>query len=123
VSGIGATPGSSSLNLILRSTADTGGTSTTPIDVAADQTNVAGTAVVKAYTVAPTPGAAIGPVRSAVIGLEAGTTPPMPVVWTFDPVALQQEITLRGAAQNACLNFPAALAGAANINVDVTWTE
>jgi len=37
---------------------------------------------------------------------------------------LQQDLVLRGTAQSACLNFPAAFATAGpNVNIDVTWTE
>ena len=58
---------SAAASLILRSAANAGGTSTVLTNVAADQSNIAGTATVRAYTVAPTPGTAIGTVRAAVV--------------------------------------------------------
>jgi len=125
ISGVDTTAQSAGLSLVLRSVADTGGTSTVLTNVAADQTNVAGTAIVRAYTVAPTPGTAIGTIRAAQLTLPLTTSVPnIPLVWTFDPALLQQDLVLRGTAQSACLNFPAAFATAGpNVNIDVTWTE
>lgn len=125
ISGIDATAQTATANLVLRSAANSGGTSTSPTVVPLDSTNAAGAAVVKAYTVAPTPGTAIGSARSASIGFGAATAASAQVVtWTFDPNELYQEIILRSAAQQACLNFPNAFTTAGpTINVDLTWTE
>jgi hypothetical protein len=125
ISGVDTTAQSSAVSLVLRSAADSGGTFMVLTDVASDQNNVAGTATVRAYMAAPTPGTAIGTVRAAEITLPlAASAPNTPVVWTFDPNLLQQEIVLRGAAQSACLNFPAAFTTAGpNVAVSVEWTE
>jgi hypothetical protein len=46
-----------------------------------------------------------------------------PAVWTFGEDSTQ-DIVLKGTAQGACVNFPAAFTSAgAIVNVDVTWTE
>lgn len=125
ISGINATAQAAAVNLVLRSTANTGGTSTTPAVVALDSSDPAGGAVVRAYTVAPTAGTAIGTVRSQQVGLAASTAASAsPVIWTFDPHVLAKEVVLRSAAQSACVNFPNAFTTAGpTINVDVTWTE
>jgi len=125
ISGIDATAQTATVNLVLRSAASTGGTSTSPSVVPLDSSNAAGTAVVKAYTVASTPGAAIGTVRSQSIGFAAATgSAAQAVTWNFDPETMSQEVILRGVAQQACINFPAAFTTAGpTINVDVTWTE
>ena len=90
-----------------------------------DSANAAGTAVVKAYTAVPTPGAAIGTVRTQSIPLPAGSSAAQysPVVWEFGS-SNTQDIVLRGTAQGACLNFPNAFITAGPVvNVDITWTE
>jgi hypothetical protein len=125
ISGTDSTAQTVAATLVLRSTANSGGTSTTPTVAALDQSNVVGTAVVRAYTVVPTPGTAIATVRAQSIPFPAATSATQypPVVWTFGENNTQ-DIVLRGVAQGACLNFPAAFntAGAV-VNVDVTWTE
>jgi hypothetical protein len=130
ISGTDTTAQSAGMSLVLRSVADTGGTSTVLTNVPSDQNTVAGapvvgTATVRAYTVAPTPGTAIGPVRAAQLALPTATTVPnIPIVWTFDPSQFQQEIVLRGAAQSACLNFPGAFTTAGpTVDMSFEWTE
>jgi hypothetical protein len=131
VSGVDTTAQSAAMSLVLRSVADTGGTSTVLADVPSDQNTVAGapvvgTATVRAYTVAPTPGTAIGPVRAAQLPLPAAAaaTPITPLVWTFDPTQFQQEIVLRGAAQSACINFPNSFTTAGpTVAMSFEWTE
>lgn len=125
ITGTDSTAQTVAATLVLRSAANTGGTSTTPTVAPLDALNAAGSAVVRAYTVIPTPGAAIATVRAQSIPLPAATaaTQYPPVVWTFGDNS-SQDIVLRGIAQGACLNFPAAFTTAgAVINVDVTWTE
>jgi hypothetical protein len=111
--------------LVLRSTTNTGGTSTTPTVGTLDASNAAGTAVVRAYTAIPTPGTAIATVRAQAIPLPAAASATQypPVTWDFG-TNNTQDIVLRGTAQGACVNFPAAFNTAgAIVNVDVTWTE
>jgi len=55
----------SQFTITKRSAASTGGTSTTPTGVPMDSRNAAATAVVKAFTVAPTPGASVGDIFTA----------------------------------------------------------
>lgn len=124
ISGFDTTAQTAGVNLVLRSTANSGGTSTVPADVALDQTNAVGTAVVRAYTVAPTPGTSLGAIRASSIGFNVAGALGGPVTWEFNPNLLQQEVVLRGVAQSACINFPAAFTTAGpNVNINVTWTE
>lgn len=111
--------------LVMRSAANTGGTSTVSTAAPLDSVNSAATAVVRSYTAVPTPGAAVATIRAASLPLPAATSATQypPVTWTFGDNN-SQDIVLRGASQGVCVNFPAAFttAGPA-LNVDVTWTE
>lgn len=111
--------------LVLRSTANSGGTFTAPAVAPLDRTNLAGTAAVLAYTAVPTSGTTIATVRAQSIPFPAAASATQypPVVWDFG-TNNTQDIVLRGTAQGACVNFPAAFTTAgAIVNVDVTWTE
>lgn len=109
--------------IVLRSAAGTGGTSTSPGIIPHDSTNPASTSLVTAYSVSPTPGTAIGTIRTQKISVgTAGNT-------AFAGLALYQFTTywdqpliLRGTTQYACVNFTAAGAGA-SINIDHEHTE
>lgn len=112
------------ISAIVRSAVPTvAGTSTTPTVVAHDQTDGTGSGVVRAYTVAPTAGAAIGTVRiTPMFTTPTGTaaqTNPMVLDFTTRP-AERQGIALRSATQVFALNTTAP-AGAA-FNCSVTWT-
>lgn len=123
-SGIKTTLQSANVNLVKRSAASTGGSSTSATVVPLDSTDAAGTAVLKGYTVASTPGAG-AVIRSAAAGFGPGTAgPSAAVTWTFDISQIQQAIVLRGVAQQLCVNIPAALTtdGVA-LDADFTWTE
>jgi hypothetical protein len=125
ISGTDTTAQTVAAALVLRSAANSGGTSTTPTVAPLDPSNAAGTAVVRAYTAVPTPGATIATVRAQSIPLPAAASATQypPVVWTFGENSTQ-DIVLKGTAQGACVNFPAAFTTAgAIVNVDVTWTE
>ena len=127
VSGIDATAQAVGVSLVKRTTANTGGTSTSPTPGALDSTSAAPTASLKAYTVAPTPGTLAATLRSQVIALNtANVAAVSPVSWDYSmsPESLSQEIVLRSASESACINFPAAFTTAGpTLNVDVTWTE
>lgn len=125
ISGTDATAQTVAVTVVKRSTVNSGGTSTAPTIGALDSTNAAATAAVKAYTVAPTPGTAVATLRAQSIALPAAATAVSPAVtWAFDPSDMSQEIVLRGVAESACLNFPAAFTTAGpTVNVDLTWSE
>lgn len=125
VSGTDSTAQSAVMQLIKRTAANTGGTSTQP-SIAAYDSNLDGaaTAVMNAYTVVPTPGAGIA-LRSDEVNLLATTSATSVVDYKFEPqTLLSQQMTLRGASQQLCVNFPNALStAAANLNVTFEWTE
>lgn len=126
-SGTATAAGAASLVALVRSTANSAGTSTTPTIVAADQLDGAGAAVVRAYTANPTVGTSLGAVRVVSLGLAAAAsaTAAAPVNWTFgNDVGTRTGIVLRGAAQVFALNgngasFPAG----SSLNCSVEWTE
>jgi hypothetical protein len=126
ITGIQATTaGTSDVELFFRTAANSGGASTTPTIAPFDTVNGAATAVMRAYTTAPTPGAGVA-IRSQKIPvpLAASASQYPPVIWEFSPSLGTQEVILRGVAQQACVNFPAAFSGATpSIDIDFTWTE
>lgn len=126
LSGIKTTAQAALLELIVRSTADTGGTTVTaPTIVPLDRNNGAASATVTAWSAVPTPGTAVGPVEAWYQGFSAGTVAsPQIVAWNFDPIQLQQEVVLRGATQSLCLNAPAAFTtDGPTLQVRIRWTE
>lgn len=109
------------VQLIKRSTANTGGTSTTPTVVPYDSTNAAATAVVRNYTANPTLGTAVGTVvsrraRAATTGTEVPEA-----VWIFGGDT--QPIVLNGVAQQLSINFNGATITAPVACFTVEWTE
>lgn len=109
------------------STATSGGTSTTLVATPLDSSNSAATAVVKAYTVAPTKGTLVGVVSSQRFLSQANTAAaagiPTAFEFLYGVMDSTQGITLRGAAQELCLVFPVVLASAGTCAIDIEWTE
>lgn len=111
-------------NLVKRTVANTGGTSSAGTIAKMDSNNGAATAVLNGYTVVPTPGAGAN-VRSQYVSFAAATTVvSAPTIWDFSAVNLSQPVVLRGVAQALCVNFPAAFTtdGPA-LSADFTWSE
>lgn len=110
-------------SVIKRSTLGTGGTSATETAVPLDSNNAAATATVKSYSVSPTAGTAVGTVRARhqAIGVQGNTATTAESLFDFAEY-YDQPLTLRGAAQNACINVGAAGAGG-SWAADVEWTE
>lgn len=115
------------INIEKLSTASTGGTSTTLAAVPLDTNNPVATAVVKAYTAAPTKGALVGTIASwralwqATVAAAAGVTDYF--TFNFGDMRETKGVTLRGVAQELALVFPVVLASAGTLAVDVEWTE
>ena len=109
------------------STASTGGTSTTPAAVVLDSTDAAATAVVRAYTVAPTKGSLVGTVASWRALWQSTTAAAAGQTWdhqfNFGDMPETKGLTLRGVAQELALTFPVVLASAGTLAVDIEWTE
>lgn len=95
------------------SAAATGGTSTTPTLVPLDSKNEPAEAVVRLYTAAPTPGAAVGNIYDA----DHSTSDVL--FGTFSGEQHTQDTVLRGAAEALTI----VLQAAATINGYIEWTE
>ena len=114
--------------LVKRSTANTGGTSTTPTSVSNDSTNAAATVTINAYTANPTLGTIVGNIRSHKISFRVSGTGTS-VSTTSSPfehifgVAGEQPITLRGTAEQLSVNLNGVTVTGANIDIYVEWTE
>jgi len=122
LSGVQTTAGVNDWRLAIRSTADTGGTSTTLTAVPHDSNNAAATASVKSYTVVPTAGTLVGYIRGAKIfmGTSSGSSTDR-LIWDFGDRPAQCPV-LRGTAQSLALYNDAALTGA-SMYISIEWTE
>lgn len=127
VSGMSLTAvGYFAINVEKLSTASSGGTSTTLPNVPLDSNDAAATAVVKAYTAAPTKGNLIGTIASwralwqATVAVAAGLTDWH--LFSFGDLNTRS-VVLRGVAQELALTFPVVLASAGQLAVDIEWTE
>lgn len=115
------------INLEKLSSASTGGTSTALALVPLDSNNAVATAVVRAYTVAPTKGALVGTIASwralwqATVAV--GTSQPWEHIFNFGDMRETKGVTLRGAAQELALTFPVVLSSAGTLAIDIEWTE
>ena len=111
VSAIATAANTVNVSVIVRSSADTGGTPSNVSIESYDQTNPAATAVATSYATAPTLGNVIGTVRSAnvVVGAKGSSTASIgEILFRFEPSPL----LLRGTSQFACINVSAVGAGA-----------
>ena len=111
------------VNVVKRSTPDTGGTPTTLAATSYDSLNAAPGATVKYYTAAPTPGTQVGSLmRAAQIFINtAGGTPGLTEFDFGNDIA--QCAMLRGVNECICLNLGSAPTNSPNIGIDVEWTE
>ena len=109
------------------SSASTGGTSTTPPAVPMDSADAAATAVVRAYTAAPTKGSLVGTIASWRALWQATTAAAAGQTWdhqfNFGDMPETKGVTLRGVVQELALTFPVVLASAGTLAVDIEWTE
>ena len=119
---VGSATALTNVNLILRSSADTGGTSAIATNVPLDSTSAAGTAVARQYSVAPTTGTTVGTLQTVEYLVLTTTSPPfLPqlVNWQFG-TNNTQELVLRGTTQQVCVNLGAPFTAA---YWNATWTE
>lgn len=113
-------------NLIKRSAANTGGTSTAPTGVPLDSQQVVGTATatLKAYTVVPTPGTAVGTISARYLTLNLATVGPTDdISWIWTPTNLNSDVRLRSAAESLCVNAPSTLGTTPSLSIEIEWTE
>lgn len=111
--------------LLKRSTANTGGTSTTQPNVPHDSNNVAGTASIVAYTANPTGlGNLVGGIRAAKTDspLTSSTTAPQWIEFFFGNRP-GQGIVLRGTGESLAWNFNGATLSSGAYSAYIEWTE
>jgi hypothetical protein len=117
------TAGQVSVQLIKRSTAESGGTAASVTAVPVDSNKAAASSAVNSYTgTGPTVGTPVGDIDDAQFGcMASGTASPndiyIPATSPGAPIAV-----LRGTAEGIALNFGGALTGG-NITVFVEWEE
>ena len=130
-SGLATTILNTSVELFVRTTADSGGTATTPAVIAHDQTASGtpptATAVMSVYTANPTVNDGTArPIRSqkALHNLAAPTagSESTRVVWDFMNRP-SQAIVLRGAAQQLAVNLNGVTVAGGNADITFEWTE
>lgn len=125
ISGIATAATVSTVNIIKRSTANTGGTPTTITNVPSDSTNAAATATVVSYAGVPTTGTPVGNIRTIKIFLPPPTggnanTPSMPII---GPQSFSQPVVLRGTGQVLSLNLAGVTIAGAVLACSVEWIE
>lgn len=123
VSGIQTTSGNMSVILRKQSTADSGGTSTSPTAVPHDSASTAATASIFAYTANPTMGGLVGTVISKRLTFPSAATAFDPPADVFTADLPGQALVLRGAAQGLAVSFNGVTLTGGSVNVTMTWTE
>jgi hypothetical protein len=113
---------SSSVQLIKRSTANTGGTSTVTAAVPHDVTNDAATATARSYTANPTLGATVGNIRAKRHTFQAAAVGVIPLIWDFGQRP-GQTVVLRGVNEVLSVNLNATTITGGLISCSFEWTE
>ena len=125
INGVQTTAGQVAILVVKRSTANTGGTSTAQTKIPYDSANAAATATVLAYTANPTTlGTVVGTITASrlfVPGVASATDAQGFSIVVGD--VGQQFITLRGAAENLCINLNGVTVAGGAVNVTIEWTE
>jgi hypothetical protein len=127
ISGVATTPIMQDVQLIRRSTANSGGTATNPTAAKHNSDNGAATATVNAYTANPTTGTGAGSIAGAKLMVAkadgTGTAPPV-LVFDLRPKNGEQSVRLDGIAETLSVNLNGGSPGSGNLfDVSVTWTE
>ena len=110
------------INLIKRSTANTGGTSVVSTNVSHDTNNAAATVVARHYTANPTLGATVGVVRSVTNSFQAAGLTVGSIDFNFEDDGGQPFI-LRGVAESLAVNFTSTTITGGVVSVAVEWSE
>lgn len=121
ISGVQTTAGQVLIDLVLRSTASSGGTSTAPTIVKHAQARDAATATIKAFTANPTVGTLIGSARKVRVPIGAATSLVPPTVLTFGDAG--EELVLSGVTQVLCLNLAGVTVTGGTLDVTIEFIE
>lgn len=118
------------VTVLKRASANSGGTLATttalPVAYPLDSTNVAATATLSAWTANPTLNdSSPGILAAATLGLSTtGTTlSGTGVLFDWESRNFMQAVTLRGVAQQMCVNLNAVSVSSGVVNINVAWTE
>lgn len=128
ISGRATAAASIDVSLVLRSTAGSGGTSTSPLIQPYDSQYPTATAVLSAYTANPTIGTPVGGAGAALatsqlfLGDLTTGAPGAPLVYTFGDRPSSQ-VVLRGAANCLAINLNGQTASGNLMEIAVEWTE
>lgn len=109
-------------SLLKRSTANSGGTSTTATNVPHDSADAAGTATVRGYTANPTTGTLVGIVRTCRTQAVTQGADRTPVEWTFGE-SPAKALYLRGTSEVLSLNFNSTTITGPVLGVYIEWVE
>lgn len=109
--------------ILKRSTLDTGGTSTTLINVAHDSNDTAATAIIKSYTANPTLGTLVGNVLQEQITFNNGLASGLEDKIEYEFGVFTKALTLRNANESIAINFNSTTVTAGSINFTIQWTE
>jgi hypothetical protein len=122
ISGTQTTGGEQTFYLKRRSTASTGGSSTTATLVPHEATDVAATSSIKIFTANPTTGSAVGDIRVLGIPIPA-TTATTKYQEVIDFGERSKPIILSGTSQTLCINLNGATLTGGSINISIEFTE
>lgn len=123
VTGTAGTAVAVPIQIIKRSTANSGGTCAASTNVPLDSSDTAATAVVTSCTANPTTGSAVGTVASQSVYLSLSSdVPAVPGDFTFGNTN-GKPLVLRGVAQVVAVNFNAVSVSSGVVNAWVEWTE
>lgn len=119
---IQTTAGIIDVQLIKRSTADSGGTSGAMTVVPLDSGNAAGVSAPLTYTANPTLGTTVGSIDTQKIGVMAAATatPNDVYIWTPAP---GQSVVLRGTAQQLAINLNGVTVSGSSCDINFQWVE
>lgn len=130
VSGSAGTLVNVPITLTKHASANTGGTAATstalPVAYALDSTNPTATASVTAWTANPTiPDTSPGIIAAGIgVFVTTGTTAGNGgLLFDWESRNFMEAVTLRGVAQQFCVNFNATTVSSGVININVAWTE
>ncbi len=122
ISGTRTTATATALFLLKRSTANTGGTSTTLTGVPHDSQNAAATAVARSYTANPTLGTLVGNIKTLQLYMPTttGVVGENTIEWGKRP---GQTIVLRGTGQVLSVNLNGVTVAGNSFSISIEWTE
>jgi hypothetical protein len=123
IDGTQTTTGTVNILLVKRSTANSGGTSSTLSSIPHDASSSAATAVVRSYTANPTLGTAVGTIRSDKVLVPAVTALGDELSYVFGESVGTQPIVLRGTGEVLAINLNATTVTGGSFNASVEWVE